>query len=389
MRNPYRTYSVRVLIWYVVIVAILAVINATFRQFFFAQWPWFILVGGVIWLIAALNRPPELELNKEYPEPDEVETTRSIINLFLAKLKQQYRNAETLRDTHPKSNGLQKAVFEIEPDLPDELRVGLFAEAKNYDCWVRFSNSEDRVEKDSRRDFRGIAVKLYPVEGDKLLEDTGNTHDFLLLGSETFFAANPRDFFHFFSNLTHYPRFIGMILYFLTRPRLLLNSLTGRKIYGHPFEIQWFSVSPYKFGDRTVKYHLRSDWPEGDPDDNDPDYLRKRMHATLKEKEHSMDFMVQFQLDPKEHPIETTGVAWEDTPWKKVAKLRFPKQEISGPEFARFDENMTFNPWHCLPDHRPLGGINRARRDAMRAIQEFRLSQNEEERSDAENPPEA
>jgi hypothetical protein len=33
---------------------------------------------------------------------------------------------------------------------------------------------------------------------------------------------------------------------------------------------------------------------------------------------------------------------------------------------------MTFNPWHALPDHRPLGGFNRARREIYRAMAEFR-----------------
>jgi hypothetical protein len=27
-----------------------------------------------------------------------------------------------------------------------------------------------------------------------------------------------------------------------------------------------------------------------------------------------------------------------------------------------FCEHLSFNPWRCLPEHRPLGGINRARK---------------------------
>jgi hypothetical protein len=30
----------------------------------------------------------------------------------------------------------------------------------------------------------------------------------------------------------------------------------------------------------------------------------------------------------------------------------------------KFCEDASFNPWHSLPDHQPLGGINRARRGA-------------------------
>jgi hypothetical protein len=33
---------------------------------------------------------------------------------------------------------------------------------------------------------------------------------------------------------------------------------------------------------------------------------------------------------------------------------------------------MSFNPWHALPDHRPLGGFNRTRRDIYQAMAAFR-----------------
>ena len=31
-------------------------------------------------------------------------------------------------------------------------------------------------------------------------------------------------------------------------------------------------------------------------------------------------------------------------------------------------ENMSFNPWHALPDHEPLGAINQMRRTVYPAI---------------------
>jgi hypothetical protein len=37
---------------------------------------------------------------------------------------------------------------------------------------------------------------------------------------------------------------------------------------------------------------------------------------------------------------------------------------------------LTFNPWHGLKVHMPLGGINRARRDVMTAMQDVRLKAN-------------
>jgi hypothetical protein len=33
---------------------------------------------------------------------------------------------------------------------------------------------------------------------------------------------------------------------------------------------------------------------------------------------------------------------------------------------------MSFNPWHALPEHRPLGDMNRARREIYWAMSAFR-----------------
>jgi hypothetical protein len=33
---------------------------------------------------------------------------------------------------------------------------------------------------------------------------------------------------------------------------------------------------------------------------------------------------------------------------------------------------VAFNPWHSLAEHRPLGGMNRARREIYAAMAEFR-----------------
>ena len=37
-----------------------------------------------------------------------------------------------------------------------------------------------------------------------------------------------------------------------------------------------------------------------------------------------------------------------------------------------FGENLSYTPWHSLAEHRPLGGINRARKVVYRAISMFR-----------------
>ncbi len=60
----------------------------------------------------------------------------------------------------------------------------------------------------------------------------------------------------------------------------------------------------------------------------------------------------------------------------KVATITVPPQVIDTPLHRELDENLAFNPFHCLAEHRPLGGVNRARRDVMKELSDFRLERN-------------
>jgi hypothetical protein len=42
------------------------------------------------------------------------------------------------------------------------------------------------------------------------------------------------------------------------------------------------------------------------------------------------------------------------------------------PAQAVFCENLSFSPWHSLPEHRPLGLVNRVRKVAYREISKLR-----------------
>jgi len=65
---------------------------------------------------------------------------------------------------------------------------------------MRFSNSVEELTDDYEKDFRGLAMKLTEVNGERepLPGDEQHTQDFLLLGHDAFFAANPQQFFDFF-----------------------------------------------------------------------------------------------------------------------------------------------------------------------------------------------
>ena len=72
--------------------------------------------------------------------------------------------------------------------------------------------------------------------------------------------------------------------------------------------------------------------------------------------------------------VEKSTVEWkeEDAPFIKVATITIPRQTFATPERDQFGENLSFTPWHALPQHRPLGSINRTRRVVYETISKLR-----------------
>lgn len=64
-------------------------------------------------------------------------------------------------------------------------------------------------------------------------------------------------------------------------------------------------------------------------------------------------------------PVEDATVQWPegDSPYRTAALLLIPRQEINTEEQKAICKQLSFNVWHALADHRPLGGINRLRRE--------------------------
>lgn len=348
-----------------------------------------VAIVGVSWFF--------LEPPSEDPDPsNESKATAGIIDVLTGKLEKQYAGGHFLRDTHAKAAACVKANFTLAPGIQQNLSVGVFKGKPNgertYKAWIRFSNADDRVKPDTEPDFRGIAMKLFGVDGERLPfpGDERNTQDFLLIGHDTFFAGNPQHFHDFFAGCVKGGGVCDpmknphVAWHFLTHPRGALNGLVGRKVYPSIANIRWFSVSPYRLGDnQIVKYGAFACEQPTDystPGTSD-DYLMQRLKDQLDpaaKRSLCLNFMVQIRADPRTEPIENVLVPWshEVSPWHKVATIDiYPQAFASGAQTA-FCDRLTFNPWHGLTVHTPLGGINRARRNVMHGLQDVRLKAN-------------
>ena len=319
---------------------------------------------------------------KEYPRNDEAKVAMEIVEMLKNQMIRMYssKGAKQHRQIHPKLNGCVKAEFIIEPNLEPELRVGLFKEAKSYPAWIRFSNGETKPVPDTKKDNRGFALKLMNVPGEKM--DGTGSFDFILMNPKKFVAGSVNKFKDIlFVATTPWPlsSIPRKIFYIFSNLPILSSAIKSKIKINHPCEIPYFSSVPYRFGDETraVKYAVI---PSGKnqlecPDKTGANFLRANLAETLKKHEIIYDFFVQFQDDPVKMPIENPAVEWTSA-FTKVATIRIPVQEFDTYERNELGDNLAFNIWHCLPEHRPLGNFSRARRIIYEHLQEFRHQQN-------------
>lgn len=264
------------------------------------------------------------------------------------------------RDAHPKHHGLVRARFEVMPGLPDTLARGLFGKQGTRDAYVRFSNGEPRRQQhDGVPDARGMAIKVMGVDGPKELDDERATQDFILVAHEVFFVKN----------LTEYVRFLATPK--TPEDLAVAFPLVLRSFHSHrsPLSIRYFSQTPYALGrDQVVRYSVRPVLPAEEPSitaaeamqNSDPNYLRHVMIEYLARHDAVFDFLVQ-PARAESVDIEDPTVPW-DAPYYKVATVVIPAQVFTAWQQDRYAEFLSFNPWHCLQEHRPLGAINRLRK---------------------------
>lgn len=325
----------------------------------------------------------ELPLAQETIPDDEAETITELVRVLSKKIMDEKDGSIIRRDAHPKMHGLVKADFMIEPNLPPELAVGLFAHPATYPAWIRFSNQNAQPQADNKRDVRGMAIKLLNVPGPKLLEgfENATTHDFVTISSPNLVTSDAKEFLGLLNAFTSNK--LAEALFCLTHLRTTKTILETFKNYDNPLHIRYWSTTPYLLGDgRAVKY---SNVPQfvavdHDADDKDDNYLRQVMVAHLNGKDAWFDFCVQFQTDAETMPIEDANEVWDEavSPFHKVASIRIPRQQFGNPVRDKYGENLSFNPWHALAEHRPLGGVNRARRVVYSAISKERHEMNGE-----------
>jgi hypothetical protein len=133
-----------------------------------------------------------------------------------------------------------------------------------------------------------------------------------------------------------------------------------------------FTLLPLRYGPYAARLKLQPVGEVAAPSlTAGPDALADDLRARLREGPLVWELAAQFFVDEERTPIEDPTVDWSeaDSPYTTVGRLTIAKQDVSSDEGKRDAERietLSFDPWHALVEHRPLGQLMRARNHAYR-----------------------
>lgn len=336
-------------------------------------------------LINVRRRDEHLAIAEERLMADEESFTDSIVRSFTQQMTDLWKPGGFERGGNTKTQGICRGELTVHDNLPEHMRRGIYAKPQTFKAWVRFSGPGPYITPDiDDIGFMSISIKLMGVEGPKLLDDELHTLDMFGVSTATFVTPDVKAN----AALQHWSVKNAQLFYFLNLRAPHVLGLIMQSLYtktqSSPFEAPYFSCVPYLMGEgQAMSYSV---WPTSSTRTRIPrlpfrppdDYLRDAMVASLAEGDVELEVRVQMQTDPHLMPIENAGVLWPErlSPRVPVATLRLPRQTFDSPAQMEFAKRLSYNPWHTIAEHRPLGNQSRARKRMYWELSQLRHRMN-------------
>ncbi|WP_218508941.1 catalase family protein [Variovorax sp. dw_308] len=327
-----------------------------------------------------------LKIAEERLLVDEEAWTDSIVQSFTQQMTDLWKPGGFERGGNTKTQGIVRGEFTVHDNLPEHMRRGIYAKPQTFKAWVRFSGPGPYITPDiDDVGFMSISIKLMGVEGPKLLAEEKHTLDMFGVSTPTFVTPDAKAN----AALQKWSVKNAQVFYFVNLHDSHVLDLVMQSLYiktqSSPFEAPYFSCVPYLMGEGQAMVY--SVWPTSNRKTRIPrlpfrppdDYLRNAMVSALSEGDVELEVRIQMQTDPHLMPIENAGVLWPEklSPRIPVATLRLPKQTFNSPDQMAFAKRLSYNPWHTIAEHRPLGNQSRARKRMYWELSQLRHRMND------------
>jgi len=293
----------------------------------------------------------------------------------------QRQTTPALRGQHPKMHACLHGEFRVLDELPKNVAVGVFAEPRSFPVWIRYSNGFGT--DDRQPDLHGMAIKLMGVPGDKLGQEK-ESQDFVLMDTPCFFAGDVETLLRFIEQKvalmsqgkTEPEQFQALSVNFPNEVRRFLEM--AGPTAAPPSNSRYWSCGASLLGDQAVQYMIEPQGFDSEPStaleipDSENYGIKLLTESFITRAEDLVfNFHIQKQIDPETEPVENASVEWKG-PYTRVAELTIPAQDFTDPDVVELGDLLSFNPWHSLPEHRPLGGLNRSRKPAYEQSSQIR-----------------
>lgn len=347
--------------------------------------------------LAPVRFDPSVETERE----DEAQTQIELVATLRDMAQTVAEHAgHAMRAVHAKSHGLLHAELVVPEGLPPAYAQGLFARPGRHRAAMRLSTPPAEVLDDRISLPRGLALKVFDVEGERVEgSEDHTTQDFLFVDGPVFVAPDARGFLRSLKLLAattdRAPTGKLLLSGVLQGIEKLIEVAGGSSAklvalgahpLTHPLGATFFTQVPIRFGDHIAKLQLA---PVSEALvalekaelhlDGKPDGTREAVMDFLRTHGGEWELRAQLCVDLERMPVEDASVEWpqELSPYVTVARVLAPPQAGWSEELSReMDDGMAFSPWQALAAHRPLGGVMRARKAAYAASSEFRGERN-------------
>jgi hypothetical protein len=337
----------------------------------------------------------------EQLQPDEDALVEKVLASMMRVNRLVYdRHRHGLRDAHAKSHGIVKGELIVPADLPPHLQHGVFARPGTYPVIARFSTAPGDLQSDKIPAARGMAIKIFGVEGDKLLpDDDSRNQDLLLVNHPVIPFGHVKAYWDAQQLLEKgdgAPETVQRITGALARgaqqllkaarveipAALQALAASNHHLLGETFH----SMAAVRYGAYVAKLSaaplsepVRALTGQPVPTDRGDSILRDLVVEHFRDHGAEYELRAQLCTTTEEMPIEDASILWPEdkSPHQPIARLVFPAQAAYS-EARRIygDDTLSFSPWRGLAAHRPLGSIMRIRRAAYEQSSQFRHTLN-------------
>ena len=341
----------------------------------------------------------------EVEQPNEAEDTQAAIDAFREMAQFVYdKNRHAARGAHAKSHGILKGELQVYDNLPEELRQGMFKTPRVFPVILRYSTAPGDIAPDGIAAFRGLAIKVIGVEGEKLApgEPNAMTQDFLMVNGKSFAVADIAAFskeIQLLAKVTKQPPGLQKAATTLARAASTPLRAVGVDVVGgvagnampetHILGETYGTCAAIRYGDYIAKLiaapvseNLTALTGEG-VDTGNPSVLRDLIVEFFRANSAEYELRAQLCTDLEKMPVEDASVEWseDESPYRAVARIFIPAQEAYSPARRVYaDDVLSFTPFHCLAEHRPLGSVMRARKASYEDSSRYRHQMNAQPR---------